>query len=179
MKRLINTALVYLIAGAAAGVFFREFTKLSGFSGQTVLGFMHPHLLALGFLVFLIATLFALASDFTGDRLFKPFFIVYNIGVAVTAGMMLVRGVAQVTGTVLPLPDAALSGIAGIGHIMVGVGLVLLVIMFKRVVDRKAAAARAKRAPRRKTRGTQAGTDLDEAHACLTTRTSQRRLRMR
>ena len=130
MKRLINTALVYLIAGAAAGVFFREFTKLSGFSGQTVLGFMHPHLLALGFLVFLIATLFALASDFTGDRLFKPFFIVYNIGVAVTA-------------TVLPLPDAALSGIAGIGHIMVGVGLVLLVIMFKRVVDRKAAAARA------------------------------------
>ena len=133
MKRLINTALVYLIAGAAAGVFFREFTKLSGFSGQTVLGFM----------LFLIATLFALASDFTGDRLFKPFFIVYNIGVAVTAGMMLVRGVAQVTGTVLPLPDAALSGIAGIGHIMVGVGLVLLVIMFKRVVDRKAAAARA------------------------------------
>ena len=43
----------------------------------------------------------------------------------------------------LPLPDAALSGIAGIGHIMVGVGLVLLVIMFKRVVNRKAAAARA------------------------------------
>ena len=140
MKRLINTALVYLIAGAAAGVFFREFTKLSGFAGQTALGFMHPHLLALGFLVFLIATLFALASDFTGDRLF---YLVYNIGLVITAGMMLVRGVAQVTGTVLPLPDAALSGIAGIGHIMVGVGLVLLVIMFKRVVNRKAAAARA------------------------------------
>ena len=92
MKRLINTALVYLIAGAAAGVFFREFTKLSGFAGQTALGFMHPHLLALGFLVFLIATLFALASDFTGDRLFKPFYLVYNIGVVITAGMMLVRG---------------------------------------------------------------------------------------
>ena len=143
MKRLINTAHVYLIAGAAAGVFFREFTKLSGFAGQTALGFMHPHLLALGFLVFLIATLFALASDFTGDRLFKPFYLVYNIGLVITAGMMFVRGVAQVTGTVLPLPDAALSGIAGIGHIMVGVGLVLLVIMFKRVVNRKAAAARA------------------------------------
>ena len=142
MKRLINTALVYLIAGAAAGVFFREFTKLSGFAGQTALGFMHPHLLALGFLVFLIATLFALASDFTGDKLFKPFYLVYNIGLVITTGMMLVRGVAQVTGTVLPLPDAALSGIAGIGHIMVGVGLVL-VIMFKRIVNRKAAAARA------------------------------------
>ena len=143
MKRLINTALVYLIAGAAAGVFFREFTKLSGFSGQTVLGFMHPHLLALGFLVFLIATLFALASDFTGDRLFKPFFIVSFVKRAVLY-------VARKRGKTLTLflillviATAALSGIAGIGHIMVGVGLVLLVIMFKRVVDRKAAAARA------------------------------------
>ena len=29
MKKLINTALVYLIAGAAAGVFFREFTNFA------------------------------------------------------------------------------------------------------------------------------------------------------
>ena len=47
------------------------------------------------------------------------------------------------TGTVLPLPDAACPDSRRIGHIMVGVGLVLLVIMFKRVVDRKAAVARA------------------------------------
>lgn len=143
MKRLINTALVYLIAGAAAGVFFREFTKLAQFDGTSSLGFMHPHLLVLGFAVFLIATLFALQDDYTGDKLFKPFYLVYNLGLIITAGMMLTRGVAEVTGTMLPLPDAALSGIAGIGHIMVGVGLVLLVIMFKRVVDRKAAAVRA------------------------------------
>lgn len=140
MKKLINTALVYLIAGAAAGVFFREFTKLNGFDGATTLGFMHPHLLVLGLAVFLIATLFALQDDFTVDKLFKPFYLVYNIGIVVMVGMMLVRGVSQVTGTALPLPDAAVSGIAGIGHIMVGVGLVLLVVMFKRVVARKAAA---------------------------------------
>ena len=60
MKKLINTALVYLIAGAAAGVFFREFTNFAQFTGQTTLGLMHPHLLVLGFAVFLIATLFAL-----------------------------------------------------------------------------------------------------------------------
>lgn len=143
MKRLINTALVYLIAGAAAGVFFREFTKFAQFDGTSALGFMHPHLLVLGFAVFLIATLFALQDDYTADKLFKPFYLVYNLGLVITAGMMLVRGVTEVTGTMLPLPDAALSGIAGIGHIMVGVGLVLLVIMFKRVVDRKAAVARA------------------------------------
>lgn len=143
MKRLINTALVYLIAGAVAGVFFREFTKLSGFEGATTLGLMHPHLLTLGFVVFLIATLFALQDDFTTDKLFKPFFIVYNVGIVISTGMMLVRGVSQVTGTILPLPDAALSGIAGIGHIMMGVGLVLLVIMFKHVVARKELSARA------------------------------------
>lgn len=38
MKKLINTALVYLIAGAAAGVFFREFTNFAQFTGQTTLG---------------------------------------------------------------------------------------------------------------------------------------------
>ena len=144
MKRLINTALVYLIAGAAAGVFFREFTKFSQFDGTTVLGFMHPHLLVLGFAIFLIATLFALADDytddFTTDKLFAPFYIVYNVGLVVTVCMMFVRGVAEVTGAPLVLPDAALSGIAGLGHIMVGVGLVLLVVMFKRVVNRRMSA---------------------------------------
>ena len=137
MKKLINTALVYLIAGAAAGVFFREFTNFAQFTGQTTLGLMHPHLLVLGFAVFLIATLFALQDDFTGDKLFN---IVYNVGLVVTVCMMLVRGVVEVTGAPLAMPDAAISGIAGIGHILIGVGLVLLTVMFKRVVNRKAAA---------------------------------------
>ena len=114
MKKLINTALVYLIAGAAAGVFFREFTNFAQFTGQTTLGLMHPHLLVLGFAVFLIATLFALQDDFTGDKLFKPFYIVYNVGLVVTVCMMLVRGVVEVTGAPLAMPDAAISGIAGI-----------------------------------------------------------------
>ena len=135
MKKLINTALVYLIAGAAAGVFFREFTNFAQFT----LGLMHPHLLVLGFAVFLIATLFALQDDFTGDKLFKPFYIVYNVGLVVTVCMMLVRGVVEVTGAPLAMPDAAISGIAGIGHILIGVGLVLLTVMFKRVVNRKLA----------------------------------------
>ena len=146
MKKLINTALVYLIAGAAAGVFFREFTNFAQFTGQTTLGLMHPHLLVLGFAVFLIATLFALQDDFTGDKLFKPFYIVYNVGLVVTVCMMLVRGVVEVTGAPLAMPDAAISGIAGIGHILIGVGLVLLTVMFKRVVNRKLATRAQERA---------------------------------
>lgn len=39
---------------------------------------------------------------------------------------MTVRGLCQITVTeTLPFPDGALSGIAGIGHILMGIGLVL------------------------------------------------------
>lgn len=140
MKKLLNISFIYLIAGAAAGVFFREFTKFNGYDGYTMLGFMHPHLLALGFIVFLIATLFCMQKDFTGDKLFKPFMIIYNIGLIVTEIMFLVRGTTEILHIALPMPDAALSGIAGLGHICVGVGLVLLVLMLKKVVAQKAAA---------------------------------------
>ena len=51
--------------------------------------------------------------------------------------MMLVRGVVEVTGAPLAMPDAAISGIAGINHILISVGLVLLTVMFKRVVNRR------------------------------------------
>ncbi|MEG2517027.1 MAG: DUF2871 domain-containing protein [Raoultibacter sp.] len=139
MKKLLNISFIYLIAGAAAGVFFREFTKFNGFEGYSMLGFMHPHLLALGFLVFLVATLFCMQEDFTGDKLFKPFIIIYNIGLIVTEIMFLVRGTTEILNITLPMPDAAISGIAGLGHICIGVGLVLLVLMFKKIVAKKAA----------------------------------------
>ena len=57
MKKYINTALVYAVLAMCAGVFFREFTKLNGFTGETMLGFAHPHLFALGTCVFLLAAL--------------------------------------------------------------------------------------------------------------------------
>ena len=57
---------------------------------------------------------------------------VYNTGVPLTAIMMLVRGVFQVMGTELSKGvNAAISGIAGIGHILVGVGIILLIVSLK------------------------------------------------
>lgn len=35
MKKMINTAFVYMILGLVAGVFYREFTKFMGFEGLT------------------------------------------------------------------------------------------------------------------------------------------------
>ena len=56
-RRYVNLSLVYALLGMAAGVFYREYTKFSGFAGQTSLGFMHAHYLVLGMAMFLLLAL--------------------------------------------------------------------------------------------------------------------------
>ena len=66
---------------------------------------------------------------------FRVFMWIYNIGVPLTAVMMLVCGVTQVLGLSLSSAlSASISGIAGIGHILTGVGIVLLLISLKKTV---------------------------------------------
>ena len=95
MKKLLNASFIYMLAGVASGLFYREFTKLNDFpEGQfTQLGLAHTHLLTLGFIVLLIVL--ALEKVFTVSRspkLFVWFFWLYNAGViltsAITAGMI-------------------------------------------------------------------------------------------
>ena len=68
MKRLLNASFIYMLAGVASGLFYREFTKLNDFpEGQfTQLGLAHTHLLTLGFIVLLIVL--ALEKVFTTSR---------------------------------------------------------------------------------------------------------------
>ena len=133
MKKFLDYALVYAIAAMAGGVFYREFTKLSGFTGTTALGKVHPHLFLLGTAVFLLVALFAAQLDLRAQKPFRTFMCLYNAGLPLTAIMMLVRGVAQVRGIALSRAvSASISGIAGIGHILTGVGLVLLLISLRR-----------------------------------------------
>ena len=48
----------------------------------------------------------------------------------------MVRGVTQVLGTALSSGmDAAISGMAGIGHILLGVSLVLLLLQIRRSIS--------------------------------------------
>ena len=132
MKKYLNIALAYAVAAMAGGVFYREFTKFNGFTGTTALGKVHAHLFLLGMLVFLVVALFAPRRSLTKYKTFRVFLWVYNLGVPLTAVMLLVRGVTQVLA--LPLTagaSAAVSGIAGIGHILVGVGLILLLTALK------------------------------------------------
>ena len=121
MKKYLNLSLAYAIAAMAGGVFYREFTKYSGFAGVTALGKVHAHLFLLGMLVFLVVALYGAHNDLTKIKTFRAFLWTYNIGVPLTAVMLVIRGVAQVKGLALSAAaNASISGIAGIGHILTG-----------------------------------------------------------
>ena len=133
MKKYFNAAMLYAVAAMAGGVFYREFTRLNGFEGVTALGKVHAHLFLLGMIVFLLVALFSAQLELEKQRLFRAFLGVYNVGVPLTALMLGVRGVCQVQGIALSRgASAAISGFAGIGHILTGVGLVLLLLSLKR-----------------------------------------------
>ena len=133
MKRYLNIALAYALAAMAGGVFYREFTKYSGFTGVTALGKVHAHLFLLGMLVFLVVALYGAHHDLRKIKTFRAFLWTYNIGVPLTAAMLVARGVPQVLGLSLSSgASAAISGIAGIGHILTGVGIVLLLVSLKK-----------------------------------------------
>ena len=86
MKKLINTAMTYFGFAIAARVFYREWTKLNGFSGKTALGVIHVHLFVLGMLLFLLLALFA--GQWPGlaqDRRFGRFFVLYNVSLPLMA----------------------------------------------------------------------------------------------
>lgn len=136
IKKYLNISLIYAIAAMVGGVFYREFTKWNGFTGMTALGKVHTHLFLLGMLMFLIIALFAEHHDLQKQKLFRVFLWVYNIGVPLTAVMLVVRGIAQVLNVSLSsAANASISGIAGIGHILTGVGLVLLLISLKKTAE--------------------------------------------
>lgn len=146
MKKLLNTAFFYAMAALAGGVFYREFTKLNGFAGKTSLVFVHTHLFVLGMFLFLLLALFCAQFPITESKKFKPFYLLYNAGMALTAATFIWRGILQVLGGALSRAvDASISGVAGIGHTLLGVGLVLLFLLLKEqaLVKTKGTAHRA------------------------------------
>lgn len=71
MKKYLNIALAYAIAAMVGGVFYREFTKYSGFTGVTALGKVHAHLFLLGMLVFLVVALYGAHNDLDKIKTFR------------------------------------------------------------------------------------------------------------
>ena len=58
---------------------------------------------------------------------------IYNIGLPILSIMMVVRGVIQVLEfDISSRADSAISGVAGAGHVLVGIGIVLLLLTLKK-----------------------------------------------
>ncbi|MQY09863.1 DUF2871 domain-containing protein [Actinomadura macrotermitis] len=138
MKKLYYAAHTYMIIGLVGGLYYRELTKLNDFTGDSQLGLVHTHVLALGMLFFLIVLALEKVFTLSAGRLFNAFFWTYNAGLALTVTVMTVRG----TLTVLGHPTPAIAAhIAGGGHIALTVGLVFFFInLGKRIAGAPAAA---------------------------------------
>lgn len=132
MKKFINISFIYAIAAMVFGVFFREFTKFNNFAGNTTLSLLHVHLFTLGMLFFLIVASLNNNFSITKHKKFKFFFYSYNIGLVITTAMLLWRGILQAL-LIEPTSaiNASISGIAGIGHMLLSIGIITLFIIIK------------------------------------------------
>ena len=134
MKRYMNTALLYAVLAMAGGVFYREFTKFNGFDERTTLSVVHTHYFLLGMVFFLLLLLLEKNFSFTSAKTGR-ILAVYHTGLNLTAVMLVVRGVAQVTVPALSSGmNAAISGVAGIGHILLGGSIILLLVQIRRSI---------------------------------------------
>jgi len=138
MKKYLKEALVFAIYGLLSGVFFREFTKFNGFNERTMLGMAHPHILMLGFGGFLIIALFYKVLNLEETKMSKIANIIYCLGILIASVLMMVRGSMEVAGKAISdAANGAISGVAGIGHVAVAVGIIMYLIIFIKADKKK------------------------------------------
>jgi len=138
MKKLINLSAIYAILALAAGVFYREFTKGLNFTGETMLSFLHPHILVLGSIFLLIALLLSMNMPLLEQKKFNIFLILHTVGLPFLTTMMLVRGILQVLGANLSKgANGAIAGIAGISHAIIGAAIIFLFVALKDAIRAK------------------------------------------
>ena len=126
MKCYIDYSIVYTVSAMIGGVFYREFTKLNDYTAWTTLSVVHTHYFILGMMFFLILGLVSMNINLKNNRAV----IFYIVGLNLTAIMLVVRGIVQVLG--FKVVSALISGIAGIGHIVLGVSLILILLDIKK-----------------------------------------------
>lgn len=133
MKKFVNYAFIYAILAMAGGVFYREFTKFCGFTAWTALSVVHTHFFILGMIFFLVLGLVEKNIHFMDQKTNRAV-IGYHAGLNITAIMLFIRGVLQVTAadTLSKGMDAAISGIAGVGHLVLGVSMIMILLSIKK-----------------------------------------------
>lgn len=128
MMKLFYASFTYMVLGVLSGVYYRELTKAHDFTGPSQLGLVHTHLLTLGFIVLLLVLVVEKLFTLSKSPLFNWFFWVYNVGLVVTSAMLAVHGTLTVLGSA---SNSAIAGIAGLGHILLATGMVLLFLALR------------------------------------------------
>lgn len=126
MKHCINYSIVYTVLAIIGGMLYREFTKMNDYTAWTTLSVVHTHYIILGMMLFLILRLISMNMNLKINRAV----LFYNIGLNLTAIMLVVCGIIQ--GLDLNVISALISGIASIGHIILGVSLILILLDVKK-----------------------------------------------
>lgn len=115
----MNASIVYGVLGLIGVVFYREFTKLNGF---TILSVVHTYYLVLGMVLFLLLVVVEKNFHFVDNKVSK-YLLFYHIGLNLTVVMLTIRGVVQVLS--LDVSSAVLFGIA---HLILGVSMISVLL---------------------------------------------------
>ncbi len=127
IKNIYDTSICYLIMGLVAGVFYREFTKFFDFTAESHLSKLHVHTIVLGCLVLLMLYILVNKIDKNISKNIEKSFHIYNIGLVITLVSMTVYGIFDVVGDGKNIINInAISGISGIGHIILAIGIIMI-----------------------------------------------------
>lgn len=99
---------------------------MNDYTAWTTLFVVHTHYFILGMMFFLILGLISMNMNLKINRAV----LFYNIRLNLTAIMLIVRGIIQVLD--LNVISALISGVASIGHIILGVSLILILLDVKK-----------------------------------------------
>ena len=102
---------------------------MNDYTAWTTLSVVHTHYFILGMMFFLILGSVSMNMNLKINQAV----LFYNIGLNLTAITLIVRGIIQVLD--LNVVSTLISGIAGIGHILLGISLFMILLDIKRSVD--------------------------------------------
>ncbi|MEG0021348.1 MAG: DUF2871 domain-containing protein [Bacilli bacterium] len=134
IKKLFNIAFLYCILAMIGGVFFREFTRMNNFNGVTSLSLIHTHFFVLGTFLFLVLIFIEKEFKISKIKNYNASILIYNLGLIITSIMFFIRGICDVSFKLSSMYDKIISGFSGIGHITLGIGLVMILLIIKKSI---------------------------------------------
>lgn len=135
-KKLFNQGFVFMIVGIVAGAFYREFTKFIGFEGVTSMSLVHTHLIATGAIIAFLFSVILKAYDIKESKKLEQAWLLYFIGVIGNAAIMFIRGLLTVIDfDMTRMINMSLSGVAGIVHILLTIGIIWFMLQIKRQIQ--------------------------------------------